>query len=157
MVLAKGYLETPLGLLEITANAVGITSISFTEKAEPGVESDLIVEAKTQLIEYFSGKRSEFDLEISLDLPPFHTCVLDAVQDIPYGTMRSYGQIARELGAANMAQAVGSANAKNPILIVIPCHRVVASNGDLTGYSGGLERKRKLLEMEGALRQVSLF
>ena len=107
--------------------------------------------ARTQLDEYFAGERHAFDLAIELDGTPFLRSVWEALTTIPYGETRSYGQIARQIGRPDRARAVGSANGRNPISIVVPCHRVIGADGSLTGYGGGLERKRHLLDLESGV------
>jgi methylated-DNA-[protein]-cysteine S-methyltransferase len=101
-----------------------------------------------QLEEYFAGERTAFELPLAVRGPAFHRAVWACLIRIPYGETRSYGQIARELGRPDRARAVGGANARNPLPIVVPCHRVIGSDGSLTGYGGGLEAKRALLALE---------
>ena len=109
--------------------------------------------ARRQLVEYFAGHRTDFDLRLSIAGTPFQERVWRALQDIPYGETISYGELARRIGQPEEARAVGAANGRNPISIVVPCHRVIGADGKLVGYGGGLERKRLLLDLEaGALR-----
>ncbi len=109
--------------------------------------------AVAQLHEYFAGGRTHFDLPLEPAGPEFERAVWDALTGIPYGETASYGEIAKRIGFPDAARAVGSANARNPISIIVPCHRVIGADGSLTGYGGGLERKRFLLEHEtGAVR-----
>lgn len=108
------------------------------------------VALRRQLDEYFAGDRTGFDLPLAPRGEPFRQRVWALLRQIPYGETRSYGQLARELGDPALAQAVGSANGRNPLSVIVPCHRVVGADGSLTGYAGGLERKRFLLELEGA-------
>jgi methylated-DNA-[protein]-cysteine S-methyltransferase len=103
-----------------------------------------------QLNAYFRGKRTSFDLPVAPEGTPFQRKVWKALQRIPFGKTLSYGQLAKRVGSPGAARAVGRANATNPVSVVIPCHRVIGSNGSLTGYGGGMERKRGLLELEGA-------
>jgi methylated-DNA-[protein]-cysteine S-methyltransferase len=110
-------------------------------------------DAVEQLDAYFAGELTEFDLELDLDGTAFNRQVWTALRDIPYGETRSYGDIARVIGSPGASRAVGAANGRNPIAIVIPCHRVIGASGALTGYGGGLDRKRQLLELE-ATRSV---
>jgi methylated-DNA-[protein]-cysteine S-methyltransferase len=105
-------------------------------------------EVRRQLEEYFAGKRTCFELALSAVGDEFQQQVWKLLAQIPYGETRSYGQLARQLGNVALAQAVGNACARNPLPVVVPCHRVVGANGDLTGYAGGLERKRFLLDLE---------
>jgi methylated-DNA-[protein]-cysteine S-methyltransferase len=103
---------------------------------------------RAQLDEYFTGSRTTFDVPLALHGDSFQTRVWAELQRIPYGETASYGQIARRLGAPDAARAVGVANARNPIAVIVPCHRVIGADGSLTGYGGGLERKRLLLDLE---------
>ncbi|MEJ2274283.1 MAG: methylated-DNA--[protein]-cysteine S-methyltransferase [Woeseiaceae bacterium] len=107
-----------------------------------------LAEACRQLREYFAGERREFDLPLSLTGTDFQVSVLRALRDIPYGETVSYGDIARRVGRPKAVRAVGAANGRNPIPIVIPCHRVIGSTGDLTGFGGGLDTKEALLRLE---------
>ncbi|MDP8207746.1 MAG: methylated-DNA--[protein]-cysteine S-methyltransferase [Candidatus Electryonea clarkiae] len=107
--------------------------------------------AVKQLEEYFSGKRHEFELEVAPEGTPFQLKVWKELQRIPYGVTISYGELASRIGKPTASRAVGLANGKNPISIVIPCHRVIGADGSLTGYGGGLHRKQGLLELEGAI------
>ncbi len=106
--------------------------------------------AVDQLEEYFGGQRTEFELELELVGTPFQRRVWSALMTIPYGQTRSYGEIALQLDAPGASRAVGLANGRNPIAIIVPCHRVIGANGNLTGYGGGLSRKRALLDLETA-------
>lgn len=109
-----------------------------------------------QLDAYFTGERTDFDLELGLAGSEFQRRVWQALLTIPYGETRSYGQIAEQIGATGSARAVGLANGRNPIAIVVPCHRVIGASGSLTGYGGGLDRKRSLLELERRQRSATL-
>ena len=108
-----------------------------------------------QLAAYFAGDLTEFDVPLALNGTPFQRRVWAALQDIPYGETVSYGELAREIGSPAASRAVGLANGRNPISVIVPCHRVVGSNGDLTGYGGGIDRKRYLLGFERKVRQGS--
>jgi len=112
-------------------------------------ETPLIKKAANQIDEYFNGKRKIFDLPLVLHGTDFQVSVWKALQKIPYGKTRSYGEIAAAIGNPKASRAVGMANNRNPISIIVPCHRVIGSNGSLTGYAGGLEVKKRLLELEG--------
>ncbi len=112
--------------------------------------------AVEQLGQYFAGSRRNFDLELDPRGRPFDRAVWDLLAEIPYGETRSYGQLARALGRPDRARAVGGANARNPLPIILPCHRVIGSDGSLTGYGGGLELKRALLALESGAWQESL-
>ena len=145
------FYETPIGRLQIFADSEYITGISFFEKKiQNAVEEEtfLIKKMRSELEEYFNGKRKSFEVPIKPFGTSFQQPVWKALQEIPYGETRSYKQIAEMIGKPAACRAVGMANNRNPIPIVIPCHRVVGANGDLTGYAGGLEVKRKLLDIE---------
>ncbi|HEX7582646.1 MAG TPA: methylated-DNA--[protein]-cysteine S-methyltransferase, partial [Gaiellaceae bacterium] len=111
----------------------------------------LVDEARAQLAEYFAGRRQKFELPLDLAGTDFQRRAWLALAEIPYGGTRTYAEQARRLGLAHGARAIGSANARNPLPVVIPCHRLVGSTGKLTGYAGGLDRKELLLRLEGAL------
>ena len=111
----------------------------------------MLAHARRQLTEYFAGVRTAFDLPLDPPGTPFQRQVWDALRTIPYGVTTSYGELARRLGDPRGTRALGAANGKNPIPIIVPCHRVVGARGELTGFGGGLDRKRWLLEHEGAL------
>jgi methylated-DNA-[protein]-cysteine S-methyltransferase len=113
--------------------------------AEPGTDGRFEA-LKTQLDEYFAGERTTFDLPLAPQGTPFETRVWESLRAIPYGETRSYGELAKELGSS--PRAVGGANGRNPISIIVPCHRVIGADGDLTGYAGGLDAKRALLDHE---------
>jgi methylated-DNA-[protein]-cysteine S-methyltransferase len=112
--------------------------------------------ARAQLEQYFAGERSEFDIPLDLRGSGFQRSVWDALLTIPYGETRSYGEIARQIGRPDRARAVGAANGRNPVSIVVPCHRVIGADGSLVGYGGGLERKRWLLEHEAGVAQLAI-
>ncbi|WP_421775114.1 methylated-DNA--[protein]-cysteine S-methyltransferase [Gracilimonas sp.] len=145
------FLETPIGFLRILSNGDGITEIKFMDfdgPEDPDVHTE---SAKTQLREYFEGNRSSFQLELLPQGTGFEQKVWKQLLEIPQGSTTSYGVIAKKVGDEKASQAVGKANGKNPIAIVIPCHRVVGADNKLTGYAGGAERKEWLLKHEGAL------
>jgi methylated-DNA-[protein]-cysteine S-methyltransferase len=106
---------------------------------------------RRELDEYFAGRRESFDLPLDLRVAPFHADVLQELARVPYGRTETYGGLARRVGRPRAARAVGTVMHSNPIPIVLPCHRIVGANGSLTGYAGGLDIKRRLLELEGAL------
>ncbi|HEU5261984.1 MAG TPA: methylated-DNA--[protein]-cysteine S-methyltransferase [Gemmatimonadales bacterium] len=155
---------SPLGELVVTASDAGLTAVSFPiSRRADRVEADgrgpagtLLARARQQLDEYFAGTRTTFDLPLSPAGTPFQRRVWDALRAIPYGTTVSYGELARRLGDRRTTRAVGAANGKNPIPIIVPCHRVVGARGELTGFGGGLDRKRWLLEHEGAALALGL-
>jgi len=140
-----------LGDIKITDNGEAVTGIEFSvdgfdrSNAAPSVLSESTIE---QLNEYFTGKRTEFDLPLAPDGTEFQKKVWAALKQIPYGQTRSYKDIAKAVGNEKATRAVGMANNKNPIAIVIPCHRVVGADGSLVGYAGGLDMKKSLLELE---------
>lgn len=143
--------ESPLGKIVLTENGSAITQLVFSEVLPEEVncmETPLLKKAHQQLQEYFDGKRKRFDLPLQPKGTDFQQKVWQALQEIPYGAVCSYQDIARVIGNAKACRAVGGANNKNPIAIIIPCHRVIGANGSLVGYGGGLPLKRKLLELE---------
>ena len=149
------YVKSPIGEILIAGDDDGLRFIGFPEgkgRIEPqagwtrGERS--FPDAARQLKEYFAGKRQTFDLKLSPSGTRFQRDVLDALQRIPYGETRSYAEIARAIGKPRAVRAVGAANGRNPLPIVIPCHRVIGSNGSLTGFGGGIETKRYLLDLE---------
>lgn len=129
------------------------------EPSHEGWERDdrVFPEAAEQLDSYFAGERTDFDLRLDLVGTPFQLRVWDTLLTIPYGQTRSYGEIARQIGSPTAFRAVGLANGHNPIGIIVPCHRVIGANGSLTGYGGGLDRKRALLELEKRRNSPALF
>lgn len=139
-----GHIDTPLGALAIDADDV-VRAIRFSEDEAGGLADGA---AARQLREYFDGKRREFALDLDLNGTEFQRAVWSEVAKIAFGETRTYLDIARALGDPNLVRAVGAANGANPVAIVIPCHRVVGTDGSLTGYAGGLSRKRWLLDHE---------
>lgn len=149
------YMNTPIGRLLIAGDEAGIRRIGFPMKGTPQPvpggwrESPrAFTRATAQLEAYFAGELTEFDLILSPETTPFQTKVLAELATLPYGSTISYGELARRIGNPRAARAVGMANGRNPIPIIIPCHRVIGANGDLTGFGGGLEMKRWLLALE---------
>ncbi len=149
------YLDTPIGELLLAGEDDALTMIGFPKgsmRRDP--EPDWIfnekpfAEAMRQLDEYFGGERRDFDLPLKLDGTEFQLLVLKELQKIPYGETTSYGDIAKRIGRPKASRAVGAANGRNPIPIVVPCHRVIGSHGDLTGFGGGLDTKEALLRLE---------
>ncbi|GAA0481742.1 methylated-DNA--[protein]-cysteine S-methyltransferase [Streptomyces stramineus] len=131
---------------------------TFGDPGDPGDEP--FAEAARQLAAYFAGESTTFDLPLHLEGTPFQRRVWAGLQEIPYGRTLSYGELAERIGATNGSRAVGLANGKNPVGIIVPCHRVIGSTGSLTGYGGGLDRKRRLLSFErgaAAPEQDQLF
>lgn len=153
------YVDSPVGKILVAGDGERLRLIRFTTGQHRYFPESDWVEDRAPLKEilrwieaYFSGKRNAFSLNLYLDVTPFQKKVLTAVQQIPYGGTASYGEIARKIGSPRASRAVGQANARNPIPIVIPCHRVVGSNGKLTGFGGGLSVKQSLLDMERRYR-----
>lgn len=159
------YMQSPLGLLRIGGTKQGITEVSFCEEdAVPAEQTheipDCISDCVQQLEEYFAGKRHDFDLTLAPAGTTFQKQVWQELQGIPHGKTTSYLAVSRAVSGEKAIRAVGAANGRNPICIIVPCHRVIGSDGSLTGYAGGLWRKEWLLRHEGALRtaaQTSLF
>ena len=147
----KWTYQTEIGLITIGANNNSITYLKTSDICDGELkETDLIKAAYLQLAEYLSGKRQDFDLPLELEGTRFQRDVWLASCQIPYGETTTYKELAQLIGKSRAIRAVGAANGKNPIYIVVPCHRVVGSNGSLTGYGGGLNMKEKLLRLEGA-------
>lgn len=146
------YYETEIGKIGIAENGIAITDLFFVNEHEPLdsilEETDLLKNASKQLREYLEGRRFCFDLPIKTEGTEFQLKVWKALESIPYGQTRSYKQIAEMVGRPKAYRAVGMANNKNPISIIIPCHRVIGANGDLVGYGSGLDKKDILLRLE---------
>jgi methylated-DNA-[protein]-cysteine S-methyltransferase len=144
-----GYVPAPFGEVLVAKEGDAVVEIRFRPGDIDGVhDDDAIADVAAQLAEYFRGERRVFDLRLAPRGTEFQLAVWRALQRIPYGETRSYSDIAREIGRPAAVRAVGAANGANPIPIVIPCHRVVGSNGSLTGFGGGIETKRWLLALE---------
>jgi methylated-DNA-[protein]-cysteine S-methyltransferase len=148
-------LDSPVGALFLTSNGEAITELFMEKhKGEPKPinkwrrDDNLFREAADQLRAYFAGELTDFDLPLATTGAPFQQRVWAELRKIPYGSTVSYGELARRMCAPKASRAVGAANGSNPISIIIPCHRVIGSNGKLTGYGGGIERKKFLLEFE---------
>ena len=158
MAIQVAYFHSPIGWLEIRASKKGITGIEYVEeKGESSNRSPLLKKCKDQLAEYFAKERKEFHLPLELEGSDFQVIVWKELKKIPYGETITYHELSHRLGDPHSDRAVGYANSKNPINIVIPCHRVIAVNGKLTGYRGGLWRKKWLLDFEEAFAQKDLF
>ena len=153
------YIKTPLGVAKIIGNADGLSAITVLNSDEPltDVIPESLEDAVYQLNEYFEGKRTEFSLTLNPEGTEFRKKVWTELQNIPYGKSKSYLELAKLLGDPNATRAAASANARNPLWIVVPCHRVIGSDGSLTGYAGGLHRKQWLLNHESPVKQQSLF
>ena len=151
-------MPSPVGTLTLVAGAAGLAAVLWEDDAPGRVRlgacaedpsHPVLREAARQLDAYFSGALTRFDLPLDMNGTPFQRQVWAALLTIPYGETRSYGAIARQIGQPTACRAVGAANGRNPISIVVPCHRAVAANGALTGFAGGLAIKRRLLALEG--------
>jgi methylated-DNA-[protein]-cysteine S-methyltransferase len=150
-------MESPIGELLLVGDGHALHGLHMqgggtAVRIDPGWRpaEEPFADARTQLSEYFAGERVDFDLPLATAGTPFQRRVWRALRDIPYGETASYGEIARRLGRPSASRAVGLANGRNPIAVIVPCHRVIGSDGSLTGYGGGLERKRLLLDLEAA-------
>lgn len=142
---------SPIGEIVIAADTDGlITDVTFGKVPDSAtkMETPAIKEAARQLQEYFAGKRRKFELPLNPSGTQFQEDVWAALQEIPYGETRTYGQVAATVGNPKGSRAVGLANNRNPIAVIIPCHRVIGANGKLTGYAGGLDSKQHLLDLE---------
>ena len=151
------YYDSPLGQILLVASDAALTGLHFAdEKYYPAIAAEwlrqpdakIVLRARKQLDEYFAGKRKDFDLVVEPAGTAFQCIVWRALQKIPYGVTANYGAVAKRIGKPSASRAVGAANGRNPISIVIPCHRVIGTNGDLTGYAGGIDRKAALLRLE---------
>ena len=152
------YIRTPLGIAKITGDDNGISEISALNEGECSTKTPTILkEAVSQLQDYFEGKRSKFDLKINPKGTEFQQKVWQELMNIPFGKTINYLDLAKKLGDPKVIRAAASANGKNPLWIVVPCHRVIGTDGSLTGYAGGLWRKKWLLEHENPTNQQSLF
>jgi methylated-DNA-[protein]-cysteine S-methyltransferase len=155
-------IDSPIGPLALAGRGRVLTNLRMVQQThEPNrtgwVPDDrAFPEVVDQLGAYFAGKRTDFDLELGLAGSEFQRRVWRALLTIPYGETRSYGQVAEQIGASGAARAVGLANGRNPIAIIVPCHRVIGASGSLTGYGGGLDRKRSLLELERRRQSATL-
>jgi methylated-DNA-[protein]-cysteine S-methyltransferase len=157
------HVATPVGDLFVAATERGLCRISYTLDGQEESLARLfgvrvlrtpLDDVRRELDEYFEGRRREFDLPLDLHVAPFHEQVLHELARIPYGHLDTYGALAARVGRPRAARAVGTVMNRNPIPIVLPCHRIVGANGSLTGYGGGLHVKRALLELEGATLAV---
>jgi methylated-DNA-[protein]-cysteine S-methyltransferase len=155
-------IDSPIGPLTLAGRGSALTNLWMVDQTyepshtgwslDPGAFTDVV----EQLDAYFAGELSEFDIELDLRGTGFQQRVWKALLTIPYGETRSYGEIAEQIGAPGAARAVGLANGHNPIAIIVPCHRVIGASGSLTGYGGGLDRKRTLLALEKRRTSVNL-
>jgi methylated-DNA-[protein]-cysteine S-methyltransferase len=157
-------MDSPIGELLLTATRRGLSGVFSREhRTAPATgagwirEPERFVAAREQLDDYFEGRRKEFRLPLDLAGTPFQLLVWEALQRIPFGQTMTYGQLARDIGRPKAVRAVGAANGRNTVSIIVPCHRVIGSDGSLTGYAGGVDVKRALLDLEAghSLREVS--
>ena len=150
-------LDTTIGTLRLVSDGVALTKIEFpgrhsaVESCDKQVTDSVLSACAGQLAEYFAGERNHFDLPLNAGGTTFQQAVWSALANIPYGEVRSYKEIAETIGKPKAVRAVGAANGRNPLPIVVPCHRVIGSDGSLTGFAGGLPTKTRLLTLEGAL------
>jgi methylated-DNA-[protein]-cysteine S-methyltransferase len=147
--------ESPIGELLLVGDGTALHGLAMQGGRHPVAvrpewrrADEAFAEPHRQLDEYFAGERTAFDLTVHLDGTPFQVQVWQALRAIPYGETISYGELARRVGRPNGARAVGAANGRNPVAVVVPCHRVIGADGSLTGFGGGTERKRLLLDLE---------
>ena len=159
------YYESPLGQILLTATPKALTGLHFVgEKYYPTIPTEwrqrprarMIARTRKQLREYFKGKRTVFDVPIAPAGTPFQRDVWQELLRIPYGKTTHYGAVAQRIGKPSAVRAVGAANGRNPISIIIPCHRVIGADNDLTGYAGGLQRKEALLRLEARVALVKM-
>ena len=157
-------IASPVGALKLVASERGLSAILWENDnpkrvrlGEPVVRPDhpVLLQAERELAEYFAGDRTSFGLPLDAAGTEFQKKVWSALSTIPYGATRSYGELARQIGAPKASRAVGAANGRNPLSIVVPCHRAIGSNGALTGFAGGLETKRYLLSLEAGRAKVA--
>ncbi|MBT9330121.1 methylated-DNA--[protein]-cysteine S-methyltransferase [Paracidobacterium acidisoli] len=164
MSLAYKTMESPVGKLKLVASDEGLVAVLWQNDRPNRVRLDelkengqhpVLLETERQLQEYFAGKRRTFSVALDMRGTPFQKNVWEALLAIPFGETRSYAQLAKRLGNPQATRAVGAANGRNPISIIVPCHRVIGSSGKLTGFAGGLETKAHLLHLEG--KESGLF
>ena len=149
--------HSPAGPIVLEGDDRRLTRLGFGSPAAPAGDAKAIAAAAIQLEQYFAGERTEFDLDVELEGTPFERRVWDEVRAIPYGETATYAEIAERIGRPSACRAVGRANGRNPVALIVPCHRVIGSTGALTGYGGGLDRKRTLLELERSRRRPQLI
>lgn len=159
MAVSKSYFKSPLGYIEIISSNDALVSANFCDGEIRKTDNENLLPeineiARLQLEEYFQGKRKEFDLLLYPEGTDFQKRVWEKLCKIPFGKTKSYGELARELGSEKLTRAVGSANGDNPLAIIVPCHRIIGSNGQLVGYAGGLWRKKWLLDFESKAKQL---
>ncbi len=161
MKVETAYLFSPVGWLKLSADDSGIKQIGFSatpeDLSEHIISNHHLLQAINQLNEYFSHQRTSFDVALNPDGTTFQHQVWEMLKNIPFGETTTYGDLAKKMGNPKAIRAVGRANGTNKIPIIIPCHRVIGTNGSLTGFAGGLERKRLLLDHERQIKQSELF
>jgi methylated-DNA-[protein]-cysteine S-methyltransferase len=152
-------IKTPLGFAKLEGDENGISSLTVlnNDVATSITIPEVLADAVSQLNEYFKGERKTFSLKLNPEGTDFQKRVWGALLTIPFGKTTSYLQLSKDLGDVKAIRAVASANGRNPLWIIVPCHRVIGTDGSLTGYAGGLQRKQWLLEHESPFRQQSLF
>jgi methylated-DNA-[protein]-cysteine S-methyltransferase len=156
--LITSYIHSPIGTIRMQHSGKGLYSLVFMDIQLPETENyPELKEYKKQLNEYFIGTRKEFELQLDLTGTDFQKLIWDELRKIKYGQTLTYSDIAKKIGDNKSIRAVGRANATNPVSIIVPCHRVIGANGSLTGYAGGLWRKKWLLEHEQKHIQLNLF
>jgi len=160
MAVRERWMESPIGTLHLVAEEGALVGLAMEERpkrtataASPGAEDPVLAEAERQLTAWFKGERTGFDLKLAPKGTPFQLAVWRALREIPFGETCSYRDLAARVGRPKAVRAVGAANGRNPIAIVVPCHRVIGADGTLTGYGGGLPRKRWLLAHEHEVGQ----
>lgn len=156
-------IDSPIGLLTLAGRGPALTNLRMVDqtyepdRADWALDDRAFPDAVEQLEAYFAGELFTFDLRLDFEGTPFQRRVWEALRSIPYGETRTYGEIALQIGSPTAFRAVGLANGHNPIAVIVPCHRVIGANGSLTGFGGGLERKRTLLELEKSNSDLMLF
>jgi methylated-DNA-[protein]-cysteine S-methyltransferase len=156
-------IDSPIGLLTLAGEGPVLTNLRMVDQTYEPSRADWLLDdrafpdAVEQLGAYFAGELQEFDLRLEFEGTEFQRRVWAALQTIPYGETRSYGEIAEQVGSPTAFRAVGLANGHNPIAVIVPCHRVIGANGSLTGFGGGLDRKRALLDLETNTANLTLF
>ena len=153
------WMESPIGWVAIKADDMGLTSLWFCEAEEKGESKPNAIteQCEQEIREYFAGERKVFTVPLNPEGTPFQKRVWRALLGLDFGQSASYLDISKILGDEKLTRAVGSANGKNPIAVIVPCHRVIGSDGSLTGYAGGMQRKKWLLQHEGVITQQELF
>lgn len=153
------FIKTPLGIAKLEGDEMGLSNLILLDSDEKltDIIPEELEDAVYQLQEYFEGKRIQFSLTLNPEGTDFQKKVWLALEGIPYGQTISYLELSKNLGDPKAIRAVAAANGKNPLWVIVPCHRVIGSDGSLTGYAGGLQRKKWLLEHESPAKQQSLF